>query len=62
MATQIKERYPWRVTDDDAVFAGDLLRAIPIERLLAPTGHVSHEAMLQIRRAIQNTMWSTATG
>ena len=44
--------FPWRITDDEAVFAVDLLRTIPIDRLLERTGQVSHEALLQIRRAI----------
>ncbi len=44
--------FPWRISDDDAVFAVDLLRTIPIERLLERTGQVSHEALLQIRHVI----------
>lgn len=47
-------QFPWRVTVDEAVFAVDFLRTIPVERLLQRTGQASHLEMLQVRRAIQH--------
>ena len=45
--------FPWRVNSDGAVFAVDLLRTLPVERLLERTGHASHTALVQIQRAIR---------
>lgn len=47
-------RFPWRIAGDDAVFAVDLLRTIPAERLLDRVGRAAHPAMAQVRRAITN--------
>ncbi len=52
--------FPWRVTVDDATFAVDLLRTIPVERLLQRIGQVPHPAMIQIRRAITHVTSTTA--
>ena len=44
--------FPWRIDVEDGIFALDLLRSIPIERLLEQTGRASFAAMVKIRRAI----------
>ena len=45
--------FPWRVEHDDTVYAVDLLRTMPVERLLEQTGQASHSAIARIRRAIR---------
>jgi mRNA-degrading endonuclease toxin of MazEF toxin-antitoxin module len=47
-------QFPWRIESDDAVFAVDLLRTIPVERLLRRTGRASHETMQHVLRAIRH--------
>jgi mRNA-degrading endonuclease toxin of MazEF toxin-antitoxin module len=44
--------FPWRVDVGDGIFAVDLLRSIPSERLLEQTGRASFAAMVKVRRAI----------
>jgi mRNA-degrading endonuclease toxin of MazEF toxin-antitoxin module len=46
--------FPWRIEVEGAVFAVDLLRSMPAERLLQRTGRATHATMLQVRRAIQH--------
>ncbi len=46
--------FPWRVSVDDAVFAVDLLRSLPIARLLDCTGRATHATMLNVQRAVLN--------
>jgi mRNA-degrading endonuclease toxin of MazEF toxin-antitoxin module len=46
--------FPWRIEADGVVFAVDLLRSMPVERLLQRTGRATHGTMLQVRRAIQH--------
>jgi mRNA-degrading endonuclease toxin of MazEF toxin-antitoxin module len=48
--------FPWRIDVEDGNFAIDLLRSIPIERLLDHTGRASFAAMVRIRRAIVHIM------
>ncbi len=43
---------PWRIDVEDGIFAVDLLRSIPTERLLEQRGRASFPAMVKIRRAI----------
>jgi mRNA-degrading endonuclease toxin of MazEF toxin-antitoxin module len=44
--------FPWRVQLDDAVFAVDLLRSVPVARLLERTGRVPVATMDATRRAL----------
>ena len=44
--------FPWRVQSDDVVFAVDLLRSIPIDRLLKRTGRASADVIERVRRSI----------
>lgn len=44
--------FPWRIQCDDAVFAIDLLRSIPVSRLLERAGRASRPAMDRARHAI----------
>lgn len=44
--------FPWRIDVEDGIFAVDLLRSIPVERLLDHTGRASFAAMVKIRRAV----------
>jgi mRNA-degrading endonuclease toxin of MazEF toxin-antitoxin module len=46
--------FPWRVEVEDAVFAVDLLRSLPAERLLERTSRASATAMHAVRRALRN--------
>jgi len=46
--------FPWRVDVDGALFAVDLMRSMPTERLRDRTGRASAEAMRAVRRAIVN--------
>ncbi len=46
--------FPWRVSVADAVFAVDLLRSIPVDRLLDRTDRAPHPTMLTVRRALLN--------
>jgi mRNA-degrading endonuclease toxin of MazEF toxin-antitoxin module len=43
---------PWRINVEDGIFAADLLRSIPTERLLEQSGRASFAAMVKVRRAI----------
>lgn len=44
--------YPWRVDSGAGVFAVDLLRSLPAERLLEQTGRATPPAIERVRRAI----------
>jgi mRNA-degrading endonuclease toxin of MazEF toxin-antitoxin module len=44
--------FPWRIDVEDGNFAIDLLRSVPVERLLEQTGRASFAAMVKVRRAI----------
>ena len=44
--------FPWRVLVGDAVFAVDLLRSLPVERLLDHVDHAPAAAMAIVRRAL----------
>jgi mRNA-degrading endonuclease toxin of MazEF toxin-antitoxin module len=46
--------FPWRVPIDDAVFAVDLLRSLPVTRLLDRRDRAPHAAMQTVRRAVLN--------
>jgi mRNA-degrading endonuclease toxin of MazEF toxin-antitoxin module len=46
--------FPWRVQIDDAVFAVDLVRSVPAERLLKRTDRAPATAMAVVRRALLN--------
>ena len=45
---------PWRVQVDDAVYAFDLLRTLPISRLLERTGRAPETVIAAARRALAN--------
>lgn len=44
--------FPWRVQVEDGVYAVDLARTLPIDRLLDRTDRASAAAMVTVRRAI----------
>lgn len=44
--------FPWRVEVDGTIFAVDLMRSLPAERLLERTNRASADAMRQVRRAL----------
>ncbi len=44
--------FPWRVRIDDAVFAVDLVRSLPMPRLLERTDRAPVAAMASVRRAL----------
>jgi mRNA-degrading endonuclease toxin of MazEF toxin-antitoxin module len=44
--------FPWRVRIDDSVYAVDLLRSLPMERLLERSDRASVAAMTSVRRAL----------
>ena len=46
--------FPWRVQVDDAVYAVDLVRSLPVVRLLARTDRAPSTAMAAVRRALLN--------
>jgi mRNA-degrading endonuclease toxin of MazEF toxin-antitoxin module len=46
--------FPWRVQIDDAVFAIDLVRSLPVGRLLKRTDRAPATAMAVVRRALLN--------
>ena len=46
--------FPWRVQVDDAVYAVDLVRSLPVARLLDRTGRAPTAAMAVVRRALLN--------
>lgn len=46
--------FPWRVEVDGAVFAVDLLRSLPADRLLDQTGRAPATAMRSVRQAVLN--------
>jgi mRNA-degrading endonuclease toxin of MazEF toxin-antitoxin module len=46
--------YPWRVRINDAVYAVDLARSVPNDRLLKRTNRAPAVAMAQVRRALLN--------
>ncbi|MGD9701980.1 MAG: type II toxin-antitoxin system PemK/MazF family toxin [Acidimicrobiia bacterium] len=46
--------FPWRVEVDDAVYAVDLVRSLPTERLLDRTDRAPSAAMAVVRRALLN--------
>lgn len=43
--------FPWRVEVDGSIFAVDLMRSLPAERLLERTNRASADAMRQVRLA-----------
>jgi mRNA-degrading endonuclease toxin of MazEF toxin-antitoxin module len=46
--------FPWRIDVDGVVFAVDLMRSLPAERLLDRTGRAPATAMRAVRRAVLN--------
>ena len=46
--------FPWRVQIDDGVYAVDLVRSLPIDRLLDRTDRATATAMAVVRRALLN--------
>lgn len=48
--------FPWRVEFDGAVFAVDLMRTLPTDRLLRRTGRAPESAMIAVRTAIRMIM------
>ena len=46
--------FPWRVQVDDAVYAVDLVRSLPVARLLERTDRAPAAAMAGVRRALFN--------
>ncbi len=46
--------FPWRVSIDDGIFAVDLLRSLPVARILDRIGRASPGGMLEVRRALRN--------
>ncbi len=46
--------FPWRLHVDDAVYAVDLLRSIPIARLLDRTGRAPADVVEAARRVLIN--------
>lgn len=45
---------PWRIEVEDSVFAVDLLRSIPIDRLLETVGRAPAGRFEEVRRAIRH--------
>lgn len=46
--------FPWRVQVEDGVYAVDLARTVPIDRLLDRTDRATAAAMAVVRRALLN--------
>jgi mRNA-degrading endonuclease toxin of MazEF toxin-antitoxin module len=46
--------FPWRVQIDDTVYAADLVRSLPADRLLDRTDRAPADAMAIVRRAFLN--------
>lgn len=46
--------FPWRVQVGDAVFAVDLLRSLPIDRLLEKTDRASASTIRAVQRVLAN--------
>ena len=46
--------FPWRVQVNDAIFALDLVRSLPIERLLDRIDRAPAAAVAVVRRALRN--------
>lgn len=46
--------FPWRVEVDGAVYAIDLLRSLPADRLLKRVDRAPADAMLLVGRALRN--------
>ena len=46
--------FPWRIEVDGAVFAVDLMRSMPADRLLERTVRAPADTMHSVRRAISN--------
>jgi mRNA-degrading endonuclease toxin of MazEF toxin-antitoxin module len=46
--------FPWRVQVDTAVYAVDLARSLPVDRLLDRTDRAPSAAMSAVRRALLN--------
>ena len=46
--------FPWRVQVEDAVYAVDLVRTLPIDRLLDRTDRATAAAMSAVRGALLN--------
>jgi mRNA-degrading endonuclease toxin of MazEF toxin-antitoxin module len=44
--------FPWRVEVDGTVFAVDLLRSLPVDRLLDRTDRAPAATMVAVRRAV----------
>lgn len=45
-------QFPWRIECDAEVFATDLLRSVPVERLLERVSRAPYAVMTRTRRAI----------
>lgn len=46
--------FPWRVQIEDCVYAVDLVRSLPIDRLLDRTDRATAASMAIVRRALLN--------
>jgi mRNA-degrading endonuclease toxin of MazEF toxin-antitoxin module len=46
--------FPWRIQVDDAVYAVDMVRGLPVGRLLDRTDRAPADAMALARRALLN--------
>jgi mRNA-degrading endonuclease toxin of MazEF toxin-antitoxin module len=46
--------FPWRVQVDGAMYAVDMVRSLPVKRLLDRTGRAPAAAMAAVRRALLN--------
>jgi mRNA-degrading endonuclease toxin of MazEF toxin-antitoxin module len=46
--------FPWRIQVDDAVYAVDMVRGLPVDRLLDRTDRAPADAMALVRRALLN--------
>lgn len=46
--------FPWRVPVEDGVYAVDLTRSLPLDRLLERTDRATANAMTVVRRALLN--------
>ena len=48
--------FPWRIEAEGHVFAIDLLRSIPVERLLDRTGRVTPVAAASVQRVLRHIL------
>lgn len=48
--------FPWRIEAEGMVFAVDLLRSIPVERVLEPVGRVSPGVAAAVQRVTRHIL------